>query len=215
MKLISVIMMILCIFLTASEAQSAQTSNISDRMYNATMTLPKPWYSPKSKRPETQDERKLRIRLITDVIKNETRNSSKLGWYWSDDDLAWAVFVKTWSESGRFRYSVHSGNWRGDSGRSVCLGQIMNGGNSLVGTSREPTEKCIKTVVKYLIMHQNRCLKPTSKPSVWTMGTVFSGYGTGYSCSPNVYKRVTTRSGVRKIYWARQRGWMWWRLRSS
>lgn len=190
--------------------------SVATKMFNAAKELPQPWYSKKVVKPETLKEREKRVKMIADVIMERTRNSKELGWYWSDNDLALATFVKTWSESGRFRYAVHSGKLRGDGGRSVCLGQIMNGGNKLVGTAREPTERCIDKVVTFLIMHQNRCLQPTSEPSVWTMSTVFAGYGTGYSCSPNVYTVSKTKSGkFSKIYWARQRAWLWWRLKNS
>lgn len=222
MKKISNILMILATLLVATLTTASST--VEDKMVKMTEVLPKPWYPPNAKRPETPEQRADRIKMIARITYEESRNSDEQGWYWSDNDLAWAAYVKMWFESGRFKYSVHTGKWRGDSGRSWCLGQIMNGGKSLAGTDEDKTRNCVKKVIEILIIHQRRCLNPKTKPAPWAMSSVYAGYGTGHSCNANTYMYLKDKNGHyvldkkgRKIksYWARRRGWMWWRMRSN
>lgn len=179
------------------------SKSLDEKMFNAIELLPKPWYPPSHAPKETEEERLDRMAMIARIIVEESSVDS--GWYWSDESLAWAVMIKTWFESGRFRYSVHSGKLRGDKGRSVCLGQIMNGSEKLVGVTEENTRNCIRKVIKHLVMHQNRCLNNKSKPTQWNIAIIYAGYGTGHSCNGNISKNINGK----KHYWARQRAWAW------
>jgi hypothetical protein len=163
----------------------------------AASMLPATWYPPK-KNPETPDERLERLATIMIAISIESKTTAP-GWGWSNDDAAWAAFTKMYFESGRFALSVHNGKRRGDGGRSVCLGQIMNGGDDLVGTDIESTRRCVRRVMDILGTHHNRCVYG-SKPNVSAMSSVYAGYGTGHSCDP-------------KLKFAARRAWLWWKLR--
>jgi len=207
-----------CLFAIPSSAVTVtHTQAFATQMFNVAKALPAPWHGKGKKVYETSTQRLRRVQMITRVIAEESTNEQFTdGWRWSADDLGWAVFTMTWFESGRFRYSVHAGLWRGDAGRSVCLGQIMNGGNKLVGTDETHTRACIRAVERIMIMHQRRCLWKTAKPSQWTMAKVFAGYGTGYSCSAKVVRVIKQKDGsVKKIYWALRRAGLWQQARSG
>lgn len=175
---------------------------LSSQMTEIAVSLPGPWNA-----EEVGQPREERIQMIVDVIVTQSHISVNDGWYWSVEDLAWATLTKTWYESGRWRKAVHDGRMRGDKGKSVCLGQIMNGHKRLVGTDRESTQRCIAEVMRHLIIHQNRCLNEHSRPSVWSMAKVFSGYGTGHSCSAEHKNKAGE-------LWALQRANTWKRLKN-
>lgn len=165
-------------------------------LWAAALALPEPWYPP-GRCPETHAERAERLTVIALAIEAETEDADLWAEDWTREDWAWAAFAKTWAESGRFRLEVHDGRRRGDNGKSVCLGQIMHGGESLVGTSLEATRRCYREVFRHLQLHQQRCR--VFVPTVTGVSRVFAGYGTGHSCS-------ATRS------WAVRRAAMWGRL---
>lgn len=185
-----------------------------------------PWEHPK-RRSETLKQRHVRIDVITKAIMLELPLA--IGgrgeiWFWDDKDLAWATFTKMWFESGRFSLAVHSGKKRGDRGKSVCLGQIMHGDEDLVGTDLASTRRCVATVMKFLIMHQHGCLSEKAKPGPWAMAMIYAGYGTGRTCDANHWMKVHKKGGgyvknpggtYKRNYWARKRGYMYWRLRNG
>jgi hypothetical protein len=168
-------------------------------LFLAALRLPEPYYPPGAC-PETGAQRALRLSVIALAIEAETADAD--GWHegWSREDWAWMALVKTWWESGRFRLEVHDGRKRGDHGRSVCVGQIMNGGPDLVGTDYESTRRCYREVLRILHLHQMRCR--VWAPTAGGVTRVFSGYGSGYACSSE---------------WSssRQRAGMWARLRAE
>lgn len=209
-----------CILFTfPSAADDVVTGDTHLASYLATAgndDLPGPWIAP-GKAKETPEERRVRISMIADVIATQAPlSAAEHGWRWSTSDLALAAFTKTYYESGRFNIDIHNGHVRGDHGKSVCLGQIMFGGNTLVGTDRAATQRCIAEVMRHLIMHQRRCLNENSKPSPWTMAKVFAGYGTGYSCDPDEWMPKKDEHGdIVKDHWARNRAATWWTLRKK
>lgn len=168
------------------------------------LAAPGPWYPP-GKDPETPCERHQRYETITTALAVEAEELQ--GWGWSTPDRAWAGYVVTRAESGRWRLEVHDGTRRGDNGESVCLGQIRGGGDGLVGTSPEATRACVRAVYEHLAHHWDRCLYRRTKPSAWAMGAVFAGYGTGHSCDP-LHDSPHLGRG-----WALKRGQSWWAVR--
>lgn len=200
-------------------------NQIYNDLMSVVLKMPGPHY-PKGKNPETNEQRAKRLQMIVRSTIDESKVAKGTHgeeWIWSRDDLAWAAFVKMWWESGRFSLKVHNGKYRGDGGRSVCLGQIMHGSKKLVGTDPESTRKCVAKVMSILILHQNRCLLK-STPSAWAMSVIYAGYGTGYSCNANTYMikkdyhgnpLLNKKGEPIKDYWARNRGWMWWQMRNG
>lgn len=179
------------------------------------MALPKPYYPP-GKNPETREQYEARVEIVIEAVSLEAplaRGPEGEEWLWPTEDLISGAFIKMWSESRRLSLEVHNGTRKGDNGKSVCLGQIMYGSKKLVGTDLAATRRCTAKVMQIMIQHQHRCLrgKARSNPSPTSMARIYSGYGTGYSCSPNVHY---VRHGKR-YYWARDRAWMWWRVRNK
>lgn len=163
-------------------------------LYTAALTLPPPY-----RLHESTDERALRLATIAMAIDAETEGADDWSPGWSREDWAWLVFAKAWHESGRFDVRVHDGRLRGDDGRSVCVGQIMNGGDRLVGVDYDATRACVRESLRHLTLHTSRC---RVGPATQTAATrVYSGYGTGHSCS------ATMR-------WAQSRAWLWSTLRA-
>ena len=78
------------------------------------------------------------------------------------------------------------------------MGYSKSNGKSRRRTSLEATRRCYREVFRHLQLHQQRCRVVV--PTVTGVARVFSGYGTGHSCS-------ATRS------WAMRRAAMWGRLR--
>lgn len=181
--------------------------------------LPPPWTNPNKKLEEDPISRRDRIQMIADIVEEQSSiRAQEFGWMWTVDDYATAAFTKMWYESGRFRLRVHNGLTRGDHGKSVCLGQIMYGGNKLVGTDRESTTRCVVEVMRHLAMHQRRCLNERTPATSWSMAKVFAGYGTGHSCSEGAWMPVKGNTGDAVLnsrgekvrnYWARERSFTW------
>lgn len=194
-----------------------------DELTSAAVHMQGPWVNPR-KRHESKTHRQERIKIITKAIVLELPNAKGLRgeeWFWKRDVLAWATFTKMWWESGRFSLAVHSGRKRGDHGKSVCLGQIMHGGESLVGTDLKHTRNCVRRVMAFLIMHQNGCLSHSAKVTAYTMAMIYAAYGTGRTCNPNHWMKIYKKGGgyvrnadgsFKRNYWARKRGWMFWQL---
>jgi hypothetical protein len=164
-----------------------------------------PWYPP-GEDPESPCERQQRYETIATALAVEAIELED-GWGWSAADRAWAGYVVTRHESGRWRLEVHDGSRRGDRGQSVCLGQIRHGDESLIGTSLEATRACVRAVYEHLAQHWERCLYYRPEPSAWAMGAVFAGYGTGHSCNPQ-HNSPHLGKG-----WALKRGRHWWQVR--
>ena len=191
---------------------------LTNAIANVANKLPGPYYV-KEKNPETLEERALRMKMISSILAEESFTHP--GWQWDATDLGWAAFVKTWNESARFKIEVHNGKMRGDHGKSVCLGQIMNGGEELVGVDEASTRRCISRVMDILIQHQIRCVDGYA-PGFIAMADIFSGYGTGRSCKSSVFfYRKDSKGNIvldkhgqpTKIFWAKDRARMWLLLR--
>lgn len=180
---------------------------LAAKLLTVALALPAPWYPPE-RPPETGLERALRIQRLTEALVLEAKNPPAC-WRWSTADLAWAGLVITWWESGRWRVEVHDGTRRGDAGRSVCLAQIHDGGEELVGTDLASTRRCIRTAYEHLARHARRCLPKDAEPSPWHMAAVFTGFGTGHSCDP---AHDSPHLGSN---WALERARQWWRLKTS
>lgn len=193
-------------FICYSLPTKAEELTLQSRMELVASNLPADWAS-EHQAIETSQERESRLKTIVEAITQETQKNND-NWFWSKDDLAWAVFVKAWNESSRFSLAVHQGKFRGDHGHSVCLGQIWDGGKSLIGTDLESTKKCINKIIFHLTKHQNRCLNKNDPPNAWNMAKVFAGYGSGYSCNAS----IKNKDGQK---WALQRAFMWEKLRKD
>ena len=168
---------------------------IAVAVWTAMLPLPAPYYAP-GKAPETCAERAERLTVPAYAIAYETEDADVWAEGWTRWDWVSAGIAKTYAESRRFALEVHDGRARGDRGQSVCLGQIMGGGDELVGVDLEATRRCYREVFRHLQLHQRRCrvLVPTREG----LARVFSGYGTGHSCS------ATRRWAVRRAaMWAR------------
>lgn len=130
-----------------------------------------------------EPNREQRLAIIASAVVTETETPPK-GWPWSSEQLAWAVVATTYHETG-FKRAAHIGTSRGDQGRSVCLGQIMLGGEDLVGEGRPATRRCIRRVAEILALHARGCVwRPGKRPQAWQMARVFNSYGTGRTCKP-------------------------------
>lgn len=219
---------VLTLFVTNKQGAIAQENQQTsdnvlfvDFMTNyATNVLPQPWQHPK-RIEETQEQRAKRVKLIIDAsfaALAETQAVSN--WAYEDEALLTATVMKMFHESGRFSLAVHDGRKRGDSRKSVCLGQIMHGSEDLVGTDFESTKRCASEVMRHLVIHQNRCLKHSKpgKMNVWLIAKVYAGYGTGHSCDGNIFfllknenkEPVLDKNGQPiKVYWARDRALDW------
>lgn len=124
-----------------------------------------------------------RLAVIASAVVTETEKPPA-GWPWSSEQLAWAVVAVTYHETG-FKRAAHIGTSRGDHGRSVCLGQIMGGGDDLVGEGRPATRRCIRRVAEILALHARGCVyRPGPRPQTWQMARAFNSYGTGRTCKP-------------------------------
>jgi hypothetical protein len=167
-------------------------------IFVAALSLPGPWYPP-GRCPEADAQRAERLAVIALALAAETHDADDWAEDWLRADWAWAAFVKTWHESRRFAVEVHDGRKRGELGE-VCLGQIMGGGDDLAGTDIESTRRCYREVLRLLQLHRQRCL--VRVPSIAGVTQIFSGYGSGYSCSSS-------------WLWAQQRAAMWGRLQRS
>lgn len=162
-------------------------AELKSALLAAMLSLPGPWYAP-DKQPETEAERAARLGLIAEAIVQETRTE------W----LAWAVLVKTFHESRRWAVEVHEGSARGDGGRSICLGQIWDGGEELAGTDLESTRRCIRTAIRHLAYHARRC--KVRRIDEGTISVIYAGYGTGHSCSANLsFARTRARMWSRMV----------------
>ena len=138
-------------------------------------------------RDESQEERELRLNTIIRALLSEletARDFRGREWRWSYEDLAVSALNTMWWESAMFDKKVHEGKRRGDRGKSVCLGQIMKGSETLVGTSLDATKRCVSMVFKHLISQQYRCVPKNVKvATTYAMAKVYAGYVTGWSCN--------------------------------
>mgnify|MGYP006908298693 CR=1 FL=1 len=155
-------------------------------LFTAFLAGPQPYYPP-GRCPETGAERAERGAVIALAIDAETRDADEWAPGWSRGDWAWAAFVKMSAESRFFAIEVHDGRARGDNGRSVCLGQIMGGGERLVGTDYASTRRCVHEVLRHMQLHRERCRVRRATPT--GIARVFAGYGTGHSCDPDFVSR--------------------------
>lgn len=182
------------------------------KLLAAALSLPLPWHAPGTN-PETPVERRERVETIVEAIVAETAEPPE-AWPWPAPDLAYAVLVKTWYESGRWRLEVHRGSKTGDGGKARCLGQLHQ--SSLVsreewlgsvGTDAASTRLCVRLVARVLAFHAARC-RVGRRPSTRRLAAILAGYGTGGSCDPN---HVSPHLGKA---WALKRARLWERLRS-
>lgn len=125
---------------------------------------------------------------------------------WEPREMALALLVKTWHESGRWDVRVHDGELRGDCHgegwrrrcRSVCLGQIHAGSGvvtyhehkRLVGTDWRSTRRCLAAAARALETARWQCRTDRIEAA-------YALYGTGSRCDAR---------------FARQRGWHFRRL---
>lgn len=225
-----VALMCALVVVCGSETALAETKNynemtLHEQLRHTAINMPGPWTHPKvNPADETPEERKERVTTIVDAIMLELPHAEGLRgerWFWGDKELAWATYTKLWWESGRFSLKVHDGRKRGDRRKSVCLGQIMKGEESLVGTSLENTRNCVRRVMSFLVMHQVGCLGPTAKPSIYSLARIYAGYGTGRTCDANHWMKVHDGKGgyvknsdgtYKRNYWALTRGRTFWKL---
>lgn len=163
-------------------------------LYTAALALPMP-----ARSSETGAARAERMATIALAIDAETADADAWRDGWTRADWAWAAFAKAWHESGRFDLRVHDGRVRGSLGER-CLGQIMVATDAIVGTDYDSTRACVRESLRILRLHAARCR--VGAAGVAAVTRVYSGYGTGGSCS------ATAR-------WSSRRAWMWARLRAQ
>ena len=175
--------------------------NLAWKMFAITLALKGPGYGVNNDHmPETKQQYVDRVATISTAIAIESADHAP-DWGWGIDSMAWNTYTTAFHESGRFNVRVHDGRWRGDNGRSVCLGQIMSGGEELVGIDMASTRRCVSEIMRILKMHKNRCLAKNAKESMWAVGRIYAGYMTGHSCDPKVKfvsGRMYTWNKVRK-----------------
>jgi len=156
--------------------------SLAARLLAIALSLPAPWAS-----VESPIDRTGRLEMITRVIAEETATEPR--WVWDNDDLAWAVLVSTYEESGRFRRDVHDGRFLGDGGRARCLGQVH--AQPLIpwaewvqssGTSEAATRRCIRITARALAAAAARCVGSTRGLDRAGAARMFAAYGTGTSC---------------------------------
>lgn len=101
---------------------------------------------PRAGAVETEDEvaRAVRLETIAAAVQAETRSVYE----------AAVVAATIEHESQNFRYDVHAGRRRGDSGRARCLGQVWEQAwlppaehRRLVGVDYASTARCVRAIV--------------------------------------------------------------------
>lgn len=163
-----------------------------------------PWYAPNAA-PETPEQYAARVEMIARATVEETSVPPE-EWPLAPNDLAAAVAVVTWEESGRYRLDVHSGARRGDRGEALGLGQIHFWPGMMsraewresAGADELSTRAHVRLVAKILAFHAQRCRVTSANRR--EISKVFSAYGSGYSCSP-----TWQTSQRRARLWARLR----------
>lgn len=155
------------------------------------LRLPGPWEHPATAEPASERAARLEtIARATAVVADEGAD----GWRWSARELAAALIVTTYDESGRFRRDVHEGTRRGDCGsgdcKAACLGQLHSGTlvsraewRASMGTGPEATETCIRATARVLGASA-RCVGRGRDMSSAQFSRVAMMYGTGARCAP-------------------------------
>lgn len=179
-------------------------SELAVALFTAALAGPVPYYPP-SRCPETGAQRAERLAVIALSIDAETVDADDWAPGWRREDWAWGAFVKMRAESRFFAVEVHDGRARGDRGRSVCLGQIMDGGERLVGVDYASTRRCVHEVLRHMVIHRERCR--VGPASLLAVASVYVGYGTGGQCRPDYRAKHGGRFGLRRAAeWARLSG---------
>ncbi len=197
---------IILVMLFFSTVSSASDTLLENKLLELAKNLPS-WLH--VTRDESQEQREGRLQVIVKALSQELQTAQDFRgreWRWSKDDLALSALNTMWWESARFDKSVHEGRKRGDHGKSVCLGQIMKGGNSLVGTDLGATRRCVSMVFRHLISQQHKCVPKNAKITTYAMAKIYAGYVTGWSCNA----AFKTKENV-SIAW--NRAAMFWKLR--
>lgn len=181
------------------------------------LALPQQWQDTDEPQ-ETMGERSIRVAMIAHAVHEATATDAPkfpgLRLYgkqemagYTHKQRAVMVLAKLYHESTRFSKDVHAGASRGDSGRSVCLGQIMRGWwipskihESLAGLDYDATKRCVTVAYVALAHHKHRCVRKR-KPSQRAVASIYAGYGTGYSCNPELEFAVK-----RSRHWAQLMG---------
>ncbi len=166
------------------------------RLLAIALALPPPYYLP-GREPETEAQRAARIERIVAAAVSESASVDRDEWPGTEEDLAAALLAVTFFESRHWALEVHDGRARGDRGKSVCLAQIWTADRSLVGTSQEATQRCMRRAAEILVLHARRCGIPYVDQ--WQMGRLLGAYGTGRTCQSSDWSRK--RAGL----WARFR----------
>lgn len=153
--------------------------------------------------PEPKATRDTRISLITSLAIEVTAEPVD---GWSHRQRAALLLTKISAESGGFRLDVHDGRKRGDSGRSICLGQIQYGPwiskthaewEGLAGTDEQATRRCLTEAWRQLQLHRRLCA--SHGPSRERVAAIYSSYGTGRGCSVRSWARTRARTWARLV----------------
>lgn len=156
---------------------------------------------------ETQSAYEARVTVIAQAIHLET----------TDVALAAAVATIVLKESS-LDPRVHAGEKRGDSGRSICLGQNKAYGMTeqqwleLGGTDLDATRRCIALTARRLRGSLGMCRRQagrTGKPVTGNdMLRAFTQYGDGFRCDPDITARPADFR-ARLPMWVKLRNRIW------
>lgn len=145
---------------------------------------------------ETEKEAVNRYGMIAEAINGVSKGDAVLARY----------LLTVFRHESSFNRSVHTGDVRGDAGRSWCLGQIMIGTNprstsrftaypakKLVGADLASTTRCARTAAAYLRWARRRC--KNDNPSC-----VFRAYGSVRSAKDKrIVARVSTYNRISRL----------------
>lgn len=157
--------------------------NLAAILFAAAISLP----APLQPEDESSAHRRWRLWTIAVAAADVAERSS-----WPAREMGVALLTKAWFESGRFALAVHDGRLRGDSGGSVCLGQVSIGSGvvsyqewrRLTGTDYRSTRRCLAASARALEAARWHC-------RAGTVFAAFSLYATGKSCRwSGAYQRV-------------------------
>jgi hypothetical protein len=172
------------------------------------------WYAP-NRNPETAEQYRSRLTLISEVVANEAEAAAAgaLLWQFSDGEIVkWrfgarelaAATLVIWYGETKFAYEVHAkgkSRWGQDVGKAHCMGQLHRSKlvskaewEQTVGASREATRNCARATMRVLAVHVQRC--GAAKPTAPQFSRAFFAYGSGKGCGQN---RQSENRGIRFV----------------
>jgi hypothetical protein len=162
------------------------------------------WYPP-GHNPETPEQYRERLVMISEVIADEASlaaagkpvwefsNGETVSWTLGAQALA-AAALTVWYGETKFSFDLHvhgKSRWGQDRGKAHCMGQLHVSKlvpkpewESTVGATRAATRNCARATMRVLAVHVQRC--GVDGPTADAFARVFFAYGSGQGCGRNL-----------------------------